>query len=175
MKSKWFSLIALIVLMAGCHPAAWKEFTSGAGQFSVLMPGEPTEGTQNVDTPFGPIAVHTFMVELKNKDVAYVTGYSDYPEAAIQAIGAEKALDGARDGVVSNIHGRLIAESFITLQNKYPGRDIKVEARDGKHAVRNRVYLVKNRLYQVLIVTNTDGLLSNDAVKFLDSFKLQGN
>jgi hypothetical protein len=169
MKSRWLTLVVLIAFLTSCQQATWKEFSSGEGTFSILMPGTPTEKTQKVNTQAGAIDMHLFT--LVQKGVAYLAIYNDYPEVFVQARNADKMLDGARDGAVSSIQGKLLSELIISL-DKYPGREIRIEAPDGKHTIQTRIYLVKNRLYQVGVVTPKEGSFSEDVTKFLDSFKL---
>jgi hypothetical protein len=169
MKTPWLPLVVLIAFLTSCQQVTWKEFSSHEGAFSTLMPGTPTEKTQKVNTQAGTIDIHGFTLE--QKSFTYMVSYNEYPDAIVQAASADKILDAARDGGVSNVQGKLLSELIISL-DKYPGREIRIEAADGKHTVKTRIYLVKNRLYQVLVVTPKEGSFSNDVTKFLDSFKL---
>ena len=161
---------SFFIFVAGAASATWKEFSSSEGSFSILMPGEPTEQTKTVNTKAGAIDLHLFIFQQKN--VAYFVSYVEYQEELVQANNAEKLLDGARDGAVSNVQGKLLNEVSISLE-KYPGREIRIQVPDGKHTIQTRMYLVKNRLYQVMIVTPKEDSFSKDVTKFLDSFKLQ--
>lgn len=174
MKSKWLVLVLSlsVALLAGCQKFSWKDFSSPEGKFSVLMPGTPQNHTQALNTPIGPVTTYAFVYS--NKDAAFGVSYTDYPEALMQGLDAQKILDGARNGQLSAKSGStLISESPISL-NSYPGREVQMTTPegDGKHAVRNHMYMVNNRLYQVMVVMPRDELFSKNAVKFMDSFKL---
>lgn len=174
MKSKWLvlALSLSLVLLAGCQKFSWKDFSTPQGNFSVLMPGNPENHTQSQNTPFGPVTTYAFIYS--NKDSAFAVSYTDYPESLMQGFDVQKGFDGARDAELAKSGGSLISESPISL-NSFSGREVQMTTTegDGKHAIRTRMYLVKNRLYQVLVVLPKDELFSKNAVKFMDSFKLQ--
>jgi len=160
---------SFFILVAGAPAATWKEFFSNEGSFSILMPGVPTEQTKRLNTKAGAIDMHLFILEQKN--VAYFVSHIDYQEELLQQRNDDEILDGARNGAVKNVQGKLLSEVPISLDN-YPGREIRIETSDGKHTIQTRIYLVKNRLYQVMIVTPKENSFSKDVTKFLDSFKL---
>lgn len=170
MNFRWFAPVAMVVLLAGCLQS-WKEYSSADGQYSVLMPGTPTEKMQNRNTAAGDITAHAALLD--KTPVVYMVMYNDYPEQVMQGGSPSQILENARDGGVRSARGKLVGDSAITLLNKYPGREIQIEMPDGLHAVRIRVYMVKNRMYQVAYRSGKDNLFSKDATKFLDSFKIQ--
>ncbi len=169
MKIKWLACGALIVLLTGCQRVTWKEFSSKEGMFSVLLPGTPTVQTQKLNTRAGVLDLYFFVVE--QDGFQYLVSYNDYPEAMIREANADKVLDGARNGVVANVQGRLSSESRVWLAEN-PGRELRIKIPDGRQAMRTRLYFVKNRLYQVGVVSSEDGSASEDISKFLNSFKL---
>jgi hypothetical protein len=169
MRIRWLAVVLLIALLTGCQQVTWKEFSSSEGRFSVLMPGTPSEKTSKVNTEVGPVDMFSFRVT--QEDSGYDVNYNDYPDAVVEASDAGSMLDGARDGIVSSLQGKLLTEFIISLDG-YPGRDIRVEGPDGEHTVRTRLYLVDNRLYQLTVVTPKEDSFSKDVAKFLDSFEL---
>jgi hypothetical protein len=171
MKRKWIYGAVLLALI-GCQWLRWKEFTSSEGRFSVLMPGTPTDQAQKVNSPVGVIDLHVFVVE--QSGAQYLVAYNDYPDAMVKTGDPEKVLDGARNGIVANVRGRLLSEVKITLQ-QFPGRELKVMVPDGAQMMQTRLYFVKNRLYQVGAVTSEADASSKDIPKFLESFKLLAN
>ncbi len=174
MKRKWLilALSLTLSLLAGCEEFSWIDFSSPEGKFSVLMPGNPKNHAQALNTPFGPATTYTFVYS--NEDVAFAVSYTDYP-IKTQAPDAQKIFDGARNGQLAAMRGStLISESEVSV-NSYPGREVQMATPqgDGKHAIRTRMYMVNNRLYLVMVALPKDELFSRDAVKFMDSFKLQ--
>ncbi len=165
-----------VFLLGGFGAAAqvqetgWKEFQSKEGGFSVLLPGAPVEEKQAVQTELGPIEVRTFTFGLKENVGAYVVSFNDYPVELVKQSDPQKMLDGARDGAVRTVKGRLLSEKKITLDGA-PGRELRIEA-PGTLVIQSRIYLVKNRLYQILAVTQKEKAADAEITKFRDSFKL---
>jgi hypothetical protein len=169
MKTKLLTLAVLALMAVACQRFKWKEFTSTAGAFSVLLPGTPTEQTQRLNTQVGTIDVHLFILEQDNAQ--YLVAYNDYPDAMAQSANADKVLDGAREGVVANVRGRLVSEQRISLA-AHPGRELHIKVPEGLQAMRTRLFLVKQRLYQVGVLTADGETDTKDVNKYLESFKL---
>lgn len=159
-------LLALI----GCQQVTWEKFSSSEGAFSILMPGTPTQQVRTAKTSSGSIDAYMFLVEYR--DVAYMVAYSDYPNPMIQESTPKLILDGARDGAVANVQGKLVRESIISL-DKHQGRELQIESPGGKVTVTARIFLVDRRLYQVMVLMHKDKASSEDVNKFLDSFRIQ--
>ncbi|NJR48229.1 MAG: hypothetical protein HC780_00450 [Leptolyngbyaceae cyanobacterium CSU_1_3] len=166
-------LVALGFLPTACNPVAKsEEFKSQTGQFSVTAPIALKEETRSLDTTAGKINLHMFTATEKNK--AYFVAYADYPEQILKLSNPEKMLDGARDGAIGNVNGKLVSEAKVSI-NGAPGRELVIEAK-GKNGengtVKARVFLVKNRLYQAMVVAPQAEVNSAEMDKFLQSFKL---
>jgi hypothetical protein len=168
-----FALATLALLAGTASAAEWKEFESKTGKCAVMMPGTPTENKQTFPTDAGPVEATLYMLESDGGDVAYLMGFNDFPADLVAQSDPNTMLDGARDGAVKNVGGKLLEEKKITI-NGYPGREIKVSAQgeNGENIVYARVYLVKNRLYQALVVFPKKILRQADVTKFLTSFRL---
>lgn len=148
---------------------AWKPLTSQEGRFSLLMPGAPKEQSQEVATPAGTIKMTMYVLE--QGESAWFATFNDYPAEVIQKADAETLLNGARDGAIGTVQGKLLAEKKIAIDT-YPGRELEFEAQGGAFLARSRIYLVKERLYQIMILSPKAQGLPKDTGKFLDSFKL---
>lgn len=160
-------LTVALLLAADDTATKVQEFAPKGGRFTIQMPGNPEEQTNKVNTVAGPIEVHMFTVS-PDRSTLYGVGYGD--SAVMNTKPESDILDGARDGVVRNVKGKLDSEKKITI-DKYPGRDFLVVIKGG--VVRERAYLVKDRLYQVIFVSSSrEFATGKDADKFLDSFKL---
>ncbi len=170
-------LIALMfaALLTACNSSrAPQEFKSEAGAFSVTTPVGLRAATQSVDTQAGKLEIHTFFGQ--QGATGYMVGYVDYPQEVVQQGDPAKILDGSRDGAVSNVNGKLVIETKVTLDG-HPGRELVIDAkaRNGEDGtVRARVFLVNNRLYQVMIVAPKGRVSSSAMNDFLQSFKLLG-
>lgn len=165
--------LLLAVCLAGCS-AAPKEFKSEDGKFSVMAPVALQKTTQEVETQGGKLDLHLFYGQ--DGDLGYFVSYCDYDPQVAKASLAENMLDGARDGAVSNVNGKLVSETNITLGD-HPGREVIIEARaeDRPPAIiKSRMFMVKNRLYQVTTVASRGRAGDKELDNFLRSFKLQG-
>lgn len=150
-----------------------KEFRSETGAFSVTTPALLKEEVQSADFPqIGTITSHVFSGNKGN--TSYAVSYTDFPEDFIQRADPERVLNGGRDGAVSNVNGKLVLETQISLGTN-PGRELVIDAKagDGRDAtIKTRVYLVRNRLYQVMVVAPKGEVSNDEMMKYLGSFRL---
>lgn len=151
----------------------WQEFTSEAGNFTILFPQEPVEQTQDV----AGTELHSFIADLGSS--AYMVMYNEFPAELVN----NELLDGmfeqffndARDGMLASIDGALTAEEDLTFEG-HPGRRIEFDVADGQlpggGAGVIQFYFIGNRLYQVGILTNEGQDSAEEIETFLASFKL---
>jgi hypothetical protein len=151
---------------------AWKDFISPDGRFTVQFPGTPKQASQTQTTKLGPLDAKVFLLELP--DGLYAVWYVDYPREALARNRPDELLDGARDGAVANVKGKLAGETKIT-QNGFPGRELRIEVttRKGVAAATVRLYFVKERLYQAIVVMDKAREAQTEIRKFLDSFRFE--
>ena len=151
--------------------AGWREFAPEEGRFSILVPRTPRKTTETTETQIGTIDTHLFIVT--HGDFTYLMVYNDFPRRLISSSDSRVMLDGARDGAVESLSGRLLSEHSISI-NGYPGRELRIKVSDGPYTsiAQVRIYLVGNRLYQIYAIAPETRASSPDMTKFLDSFKL---
>ena len=140
------------------------------------MPGKPQEQTQAVDSAVGTVKMH--IASFEDRSGAYLTTYVDYPAELIRSGLENDVLDGAVQGGVANVNGKLTRQTDFPL-GAYPGREAEFDApaqgsQPAMH-IKSRYFLVNNRLYQVMVVAPQNQGLPAAAQKFLDSFKLIEN
>jgi hypothetical protein len=136
----------------------------------LLMPGTPAEFKKTVEAPGGAVDVLIYELPVPATEGKFVVSYFDIPEASAKAGTEDKRLDNARDGAVASSKGKLKREKSLLLDT-YPGREVTIEI-EGKGLVMVRLYAVRNRLYQVMAVGPSDLVTSQDAQKFLSSFRI---
>jgi hypothetical protein len=151
----------------------WREFSSRAGGFSVLMPGTPKEETEVKDFPVvGKGEVHLFV--LSNEFGVFVAGYLDIPGLARQnqtfcdSFG-KGFLKSIGDGTAKGAGGKVVKETDISFGTD-PGKEILIEAPGGMATV--RAYFIKRRGYQFVALPPAAGADAGNVKRFLDSFKL---
>lgn len=133
------------------------------------MPTEPTYATTPTQTALGNIESHMASINDTANNTFFAVMWSDYPASAMASTTPEHVLDGARDGAVANVKGKLLAEKKITA-NGYPGREVRLASTDNSFVAIDRMYIVKNRLYQAMVVWPTTSEDVPTTRKFLESF-----
>lgn len=152
----------------------WIDFAPKGGRFTLKMPAKPrTLPPQDIAFPGGKSKLHMFILEVDGGKAAYMAAYNDFPEDLVtdDPDVLDAALDGARDGAVKNVKGRLLSSKAIKLDKKYPGREFTFEV-SGLGQARARIYLVDGRMYQVVVFGSEELVKGPDAKTYLDSFKL---
>lgn len=164
-------------------PAAWKEFSSSEGGFSVLLPGTPIQRIDQVDTRRGKISIVGYV--LKTDGAVYFASYSDFVMNSGNPEDAKRLLDGGRQGMLSDPSVKLISEKEITLGDNL-GREWLTE--QANQISLRRAYFVRGRLYQLAIEIPSELAFKTDSAspkpedrsnfleisssRFLNSFKL---
>ncbi len=164
-----FLATGLVLAPALATAQEWKEFTSAECRCSASFPGTPQQRTQTMRTNLGTLDAKMVTVEVP--DAFYAIAFVDYPRDKLGKTAPDTLLDGARDGAVSNVKGKLASETKISM-NGYPGRELRIEA-PGDLVLNARLYMVKERLYQTLVVMPKARENAADSKRFLDSFKFQ--
>jgi hypothetical protein len=137
----------------------WQQFSSGPGNFTILMPGKPT---QESDTDADGSITHNFTVV--NGETVYLVTYSDLAEEVTQVEPGE-IFDAVCGGYAAD-GDRLVNQREIELSG-YPGRSVELKANDGMSG-KASMYLIGNRLYQLLLISPESG----EGKQFFDSFQL---
>lgn len=133
------------------------------------MPGPPKTTRQTIRTDIGNVASTRYTVT-DAANVTYDVLFNDYPKAELGKASPHKLLDGARDGLLYQSKGRLVAEKPILLDGLH-GRDQEILGPDGTH-YRVRLVWAETRLYQLMAVT--PGPPRPEANLFFDSFRITG-
>lgn len=165
------ALLALATLAAVATPVAaevrWKEFSSGDGRFRAQFPGTPKAQTQSLSTELGTVEQKFVSVEFEGV-AFYAVAYVDYPKDTVSRAAPDTVLDGARDGAVKNVKGRITSESRIGMHG-FPGREIVITASPPGVTMTIHMYLVRERLYQALTVVPIGKTV--ETRRFFESFR----
>ncbi len=152
----------------------WEKYKAEDLAFVAYYPKEPKRTVQKVSTAVGELDMHMIMHAPTSGDdnAVYSVIRSDYPKEQFKDADDEynaTVLNGAVNGAVSNVQGKLLFDEKITF-NGYPGRSIKIEIQGGFIYI--NAYLVENSMFitQVICLSSND---ENPSIKrFLDSFEL---
>jgi hypothetical protein len=152
---------------AGVDPA-WKPLRSQEGGFSVSVPGAAAHKKHVLSRPEGRLDYHEFSVQAKTD--TYRVGYVDYPETASQSCDVRSVLDAERNAYVESVEGKLTHDEPVELDGN-PGTQFRI-ALANNTSVFVRLLLVGSRVYRLEVQSPTERYQSNEAVKFVESFKL---
>ncbi len=171
-NSIFLTLIVVGFVSGYKHAYQWQTFKPSDGKFSVSMPSLPSERIEKVDSPSGPLDIHSFLVQ--RREVLYIVSYMDFPEVILEQSGLDVLMDRARDANIKSVNGSLLSENKLLLHDKYRGREITFDSPSSAKRFLWRAYVVNNRLYQLVVSLPKDKAdsFTEDTAKFVDSFHL---
>jgi hypothetical protein len=149
----------------------WVSFQSDKGGFSVLMPSQPTERVQTLNTGTGVVNTYLFSTTLDGGSTNFTVSYVDLPKS-VESMPENLVLEAIASGITGDERFKVLSERVIKL-NDYNGREIKVESQKNS-IVQHRTYVVKQRIYQIAVEVPAakQNRLTGDVERFLNSFKL---
>ena len=151
----------------------WKKFSSTAGGFKVTLPGDRSETSKTLESPWGKIKCHTFTSW--TPFASFIVSYSELPVILTEPGQVKEFLDHMHEGEVKASQGKLLSMTEIELDG-YPGREFIVELPNSMF--RMRYYLVGQRFYQIAVRTTNAADVARAMVEMTDeffaSFKLSG-
>lgn len=183
---KRFFFFAITLLAVGSIRALgqtddnWLDVNPEGCRCLVKMPGKPEKKEKLLNSAVGEVNLVMYMYQSPkdgNADnLAYAVAFMDYPADKITSDSTsiiKEFFDNAREGSLKAIQGKLLTESIINYKG-YPGREQRVDFKNGLAIIKYRHYLIKNRLYTLQVITAIDNNFNLSINKFLDSFKLEG-
>ena len=172
-------LFALFLLGAFAFTKSdkWYQFKSKPFGFKIDFPEKPTEQTRTVNTEAGEGKLTIYMFDASkakaDDNLVYMIVCGENPDSTINS--DNKDLSGyfkkSVEGAVNGVHGKLLVETVISLDG-FPGREIRVDFKDGLAVIKMRMYLIHNKLYMLETITETSQDFNKSINKFMDSFKL---
>jgi hypothetical protein len=163
-------LIGSALTLGVQHSDDWIKYDSKEGRYSVMLPVQPTVGSQEAVTSDG-IKFTQYKAGVFREDAAYLIGYFDYTGEMTFT------FDKARDGMVAGVNGTLIRERSIKLDT-YLGRELRINAKDEtglEFDMRARIFDIGRRIYvlQFIAPKSADvGVADVKAAKYFDSFQV---
>ncbi|WP_346857528.1 hypothetical protein [uncultured Draconibacterium sp.] len=157
----------------------WNAFQCTEASFSMNFPKVPTESAQVVETEIGNLEVKQYIFEPelgKDPNILYGAGFTTYPAEYIDGEQMDEEqlaefFENSINGTVQNVQGRLLSTHIINYKG-FPGREIKVDVRDGLAVIKMRSYLIRNHMYIVQVISPSSNTFNKSINYFLDSFEL---
>lgn len=156
-------------LRASSTSPGWSRFTSSTADFSALFPVAPTEDTQTVQRPGGPVSLHVMMASA-GPDESYSVTRADAPPND-PAEGASAALDRLEAEFVKR-NGPARARADVS-SGSVVGRELRVDT--AAKSLRVRLFTANRHVYMVLVMRPLSAGENGLDSRFLDSFSLQGS
>jgi hypothetical protein len=152
--------------------SAWVTYVQPQKLFSARFPAKPEESENKADTAIGPITLKMAMSSHPSGK-AYAAMASVYELPKGTTFDIQKALDGARDGMIGKINGAKITSEKPSKLDGYDGRELIFEGPGpGGKTMKGqaRIYASADppAAYMAFVVNVTGGA-DEDATPFLDS------
>ncbi|MBS1787798.1 MAG: energy transducer TonB [Acidobacteria bacterium] len=146
----------------------WQEFSSEKDNFKVLLPSQPREGTEMVESEIGRIPIRSFAA---HQDANYFTVMvAEYPISFDTDEAAKDVMENGIGAMAVKMKLENPEQKEIAF-GKYPGREIRAPFLNG--VLTMRAFVVKNRMYMLIAVVDKASLKSPVPVEvkqFYDSF-----
>ncbi len=169
----WLLLLAAPVSSVSSAETEWRAFTSAAGGFSVLFPGDPVFSTSTDHTVVGAVVENLYTLEVSG--TTFSAEYSDLPGAALFFESDKSLYNDAREGLLKETGAVETAYSDIEI-NGVRGKELTYDIPSVRDLPalkgRARFFLPEKRLYVLAVTIPASGGEEAAAVRFLDSFRV---
>ena len=154
---------------SGLQTSDWVKFNSTAGNFSILLPKQPTEEKKTTATPYPS---HTSTMYTANvAGQLYLVGWVDYEPSFV--FNKDKELEANRDNMVNAVKGKLLTSNKIVF-GPYQGLEFTGEflTRDRQFLFKAKVFVVGKRPYMLTYVFPQGEESVPNSNLFFSSFKI---
>ncbi len=161
----------------------WATFVAPMGNFSVMMPGEPTYVKREVQGPLGSNSNYTYM--LRTSVGNFLVIIVELPVTPKNPRHIKSVLDASFTSVRENKNQKIWIERDLKIAG-HDGLEALIE--DGDQMLMDRVFITRNVVYHLILVVSRATMFKNStpssnpsdrtefyqtlATKFFDSFKL---
>lgn len=132
-------MLFAVSIASGFQASDWVKFNSTPGNFSILLPKQPTEEKKTTATsyPSYTSTLHTASVTGQ----LYLVGWVDYEPSFV--FNTDKELEANRDNMVNAVKGKLLTSNKIVF-GTYQGLEFT-----GEFLARERQFLFKAKVFIV--------------------------
>lgn len=171
--------LLITLLMSFASPEKWFMLVSEEHGYQIEFPQEPQANNQVVPSEIGELKMNIYMHDASKSqgddNLVYMVNFTEFPAEQIHSSDTDALPEFFRnsiDGAVTNVAGKLLSEKTIQYGD-YPGREIKIDFRNGMAVICSRMYLVENNLFMMQTITLTEKQNNKSITRFMDSFKLK--
>ena len=178
LKNTFIVLSLFTLLVCFNESNDWYQFDSN--EYKILFPKLPSSTINQVSTEAGALQIQMYMYnaskDATDENLIYGISISEYPKDHItnhkEHDNFETFFKNSIYGMVNKVNGKLISETNISL-DKYQGREIKIDFKNGLAIIKARFYLVNNTVYIIQTITKTENDNNKSIDKFMNSFELK--
>lgn len=154
-------------VLAGLEEAdKWKPFTSAEADFRVRLPGAPKRAVQSN-------AEHeSITYTLQDGKKFYWVARQSYKTDVAKTQTPDQLLDRGCNGILNGLQGKLLGKEAVTLDKKYPGREMRFTRGDATFRI--RAYWVAPVMYLIAVRGDQEFISGTDAAVYLNSFEVLG-
>ena len=169
----YFSVIFLVFGLINLLDSLedFERYHCEGGGFSVLLPGEPKQSTNELNLLFGKFSFTTLTAGPQEAEFAVI--YFDLPKdlkPRRRYAGLEEVspLDYMKFFTLTLTGGRIVKEADLDF-NGYPAKDFEIRVL-GRVIIKARAILINNRYYHLMVTSHLPDVLNKKALEFFDSF-----
>lgn len=161
---------APFTLVSSLQKNNWETFTSKKSGFSVKLPGKPEHIQQTINIPQTDLEIsyNTYLTEV-DETAVYVISVWNYPHQ-IDMSEPDVNLKEGFGGMLTALPGSQVLQMDMGQLQGFNSLDFLVKNED--LYFQGRLVLVYNTLYQVFAVYRSGENMSDNCIRFIDSFKL---
>jgi hypothetical protein len=161
-------IIALLVFPARAAAQTWVEHRPPGVGFALDMPSGWNAKVDDVKHEVGNLKA--YIVTVGAGGLYYLSMYVRFPPDRVRGVSLKSMLDGARNGAVANVHGRLRSEEQVTV-GKFTGRQIIIDGPNNIVGVQ-KFFMLDATLVQAVVVGLAGVDTDPNAKRFLQSLRI---
>lgn len=167
--------IFFLLSFIGLNPAVsqvaeWQETKSDVANFSIQLPGVTQYEKDEVDTDYGKLGLHSFVVDADAGSTAYIIIFTEYPDGLFENKSPNQILNDSAKGAIGD--GKVQSQEEIVHEG-CDGRELAfTKAGAETQFVRWRLLLHKHNLYQIGVVSIGKEVDAEVFAHMCESFKL---
>jgi len=176
MKSRQIIFILTIFITACSVKPEWYLLKSNELDFEILFPSQPKFSRQTALLETGKQDFNIYYCDsLANSDdnINYFASQTEYSGSLMKLYESNPDIyfDNKIRNSTESVHGKIIALKVKNYKN-YPGREVRIDFKNGETVILMRIYLVRNKAYVLETMSYASKDYNSSQTKFFESFKL---
>ena len=161
-------MLFAVSIASGFQTSDWVKFNSTAGNFSVLLPKQPTEEKKTIPTPYPSYTSTMYTANVTGQ--LYLVGWVDYEPSYV--FNTVKELEANRDNMVKAIKGKLVTSNKTSF-GTHQALDFTGEflVGDRQFLFKAKVLIIGKRPYMLTYVFPQGQESIPDGNRFFSSFR----